>query len=466
MPDYTNDAGSNRMHPAKRIDEDALIDGAGGSRGSGEESSSAPEPPAPLKFLTGDGDGQKRRLPPPEVVEELRAILVKEYPELETASPNEIWEKSNAVVHATRLDTITPMEQELDDYAYRKQQAQTALEEAALDAVYGNTPRHVENTGRLKEIGDAIIEDAVQNIPPTEAENIFNEYNNPDDRESAAECFRRQNEVTSGSSPAGRETLALLKRVGNVLEVGSGNGYWAHEAKQAGVDIIATDINPVSPEGKGMVVKRPQPHAHLVRKMDLVQATRAWPDRNLLTLYLPARKVIHDLNENFRGRYLMAAGSVDEQNRFEDHYKGRLRNYEITAVVPMPQCGLKPDAQPGGMALALYERKDLLNQAGDGAVTTLLPNAGRDRFPAERERLGYADPERNDSPSERLRRGDRRRQPDYKRNRRDESDLDSFDRFAPATASAGPPLFATGKRSRRRGGRKSSRHRVTLPARA
>ena len=364
---------------------------------------------------------------PPQVTERIRDILAKEYPEMATASPEAVRQKGNEVMLAARPGSDhTPVQKELGGYVRSAQQEQVELKEKALEEVYGDTPRHVENTARLKEIGDAIIEDAVQDIPPTEAENIFSEYDNPDDKESAQACARRQEEATGGSSPASREALALLKRVGNVLEIGAYNGYMAHEAKRSGVDIIATDRAPANPEGDG-AVKYPQPYAHLVRKMDLVEATRAYPDRNLLALYLPHQETIHDLNENFRGRYLMAAGYVDEQNRFEDHWKGRLRNYAITAVVPMAVCGLKPDAQPGGVALALYERKDLLNQAGDGAVTTLLPNAGRDRFPTEGERLGYADPERNDSPSERLRRGDRRRQPDYKRNRRNESDLDSFE---------------------------------------
>lgn len=41
-----------------------------------------------------------------------------------------------------------------------------------------------------------------------------------------------------------QETVELLKGYGPILEVGAGTGYWAHELRKAGADVVATDVAP------------------------------------------------------------------------------------------------------------------------------------------------------------------------------------------------------------------------------
>lgn len=74
-----------------------------------------------------------------------------------------------------------------------------------------------------------------------------------------------------------RETLeTIAQHSRSIVEVGAGNGFWAHMLSKVGVDVVATDIEARSPENGAFVEVQP---------LDGISAVRAFPDRDLFSCW-------------------------------------------------------------------------------------------------------------------------------------------------------------------------------------
>ena len=73
------------------------------------------------------------------------------------------------------------------------------------------------------------------------------------------------------------EAIDLLYRLGPVVELGAGSGYWTAMVRAAGGDMIATDLISEGSPGYGLTIGL---NCDIV-PLDGVAAVRAYPDRNL-----------------------------------------------------------------------------------------------------------------------------------------------------------------------------------------
>jgi len=77
------------------------------------------------------------------------------------------------------------------------------------------------------------------------------------------------------------KAIEQLRKYGPFIEVGCGNGYWSFEMQQAGIDTIATDINPVQSNEYGFNKTWPIE----VVAMNAIDAAKAYSNRTLLTVW-------------------------------------------------------------------------------------------------------------------------------------------------------------------------------------
>jgi hypothetical protein len=66
------------------------------------------------------------------------------------------------------------------------------------------------------------------------------------DEEGVFFDLRQEAIARFGFALLNRATVEALRAHGPFLEVGAGTGYWAHELRRAGIDVIATDPEPFS----------------------------------------------------------------------------------------------------------------------------------------------------------------------------------------------------------------------------
>jgi hypothetical protein len=81
---------------------------------------------------------------------------------------------------------------------------------------------------------------------------------------------------TWGCSIPCREAVELLRPLSPLVEVGAGTGYWSALLAAAGLDVVATDLEPEL-NSYGAEVGRHFP----VRALDAVRAVEAYPERNV-----------------------------------------------------------------------------------------------------------------------------------------------------------------------------------------
>lgn len=84
--------------------------------------------------------------------------------------------------------------------------------------------------------------------------------------------YREQMISEFGFSIPCTEALNEIKKIGNILEIGAGTGYWSKLLKDIGVNIISTD----SKSGDYQFS-----YNNDVIKMDAVEAIKEYPDRNV-----------------------------------------------------------------------------------------------------------------------------------------------------------------------------------------
>jgi hypothetical protein len=90
---------------------------------------------------------------------------------------------------------------------------------------------------------------------------------------------RRDFIETFGFSILDRRTVDLLHGHSPILEVGAGTGYWSHELRKAGADVVATDLVP----GEGN--KYRFTHGYGVEQLGGVEAVHKYPGRTLLLVW-------------------------------------------------------------------------------------------------------------------------------------------------------------------------------------
>ena len=95
-----------------------------------------------------------------------------------------------------------------------------------------------------------------------------------------------------------RATIQRIKTYSPILEVASGMGYWAHELRGSGADIIATDPSLMSPSKRWTEVQR----------FTGLEAIRAYPDHNLLICWPEMAEWPTDIVEAFSGEHLLYVG--------------------------------------------------------------------------------------------------------------------------------------------------------------
>lgn len=75
--------------------------------------------------------------------------------------------------------------------------------------------------------------------------------------------------------------IKKLKSLGPYVETGAGSGYWSYELKQAGVDVIATDMNPANTK----YTKEEWKSYLQIEKISGFDAVQKYPSRTLLTVW-------------------------------------------------------------------------------------------------------------------------------------------------------------------------------------
>lgn len=74
-----------------------------------------------------------------------------------------------------------------------------------------------------------------------------------------------------------REAVGALKRLGPIVEIGAGTGYWTAVLRAAGCDVVATDLEAFGDVGYGFTAGR----WARVEPFGAAEAVRAYPERNV-----------------------------------------------------------------------------------------------------------------------------------------------------------------------------------------
>lgn len=104
-----------------------------------------------------------------------------------------------------------------------------------------------------------------------------------------------------------RDTIDALVDFAPLLEVGAGSGYWTYELRKAGVDVIATDVEP----GEDNRYKFAQAWT-AVQKLDAVAAAKRYRRRTLLTVWPDYREQWSaDALKAYKGKRVIYVGEGD-----------------------------------------------------------------------------------------------------------------------------------------------------------
>lgn len=122
--------------------------------------------------------------------------------------------------------------------------------------------------------------------------------------------------------------IPKIAKYGPLVEVGCGTGYWAHELKQAGVDVIATD------SGEWKWEKRWTD----IELLPGVEAVAKYPARNLLMVW-PTRAIwSHETLQAFTGQVVLYVGENGAGCTGSDEFHHILHNdFDCIETVSIPQ---------------------------------------------------------------------------------------------------------------------------------
>jgi len=136
-----------------------------------------------------------------------------------------------------------------------------------------------------------------------------------------------------------RGVLTTIAQYSPIVEVGCGTGYWAHELRQLGADVVATDVHrPGSLHyGAGYGFRR----AWLddIERMSATRAARRYRDRALMFVWptyddtWPSRALAH-----YHGETVIYVGEGDGGCTGDDAFHSALdRDWDLTVEIRVPQ---------------------------------------------------------------------------------------------------------------------------------
>jgi hypothetical protein len=155
------------------------------------------------------------------------------------------------------------------------------------------------------------------------------------------------------------EAVDALLRLGPLVEVGAGTGYWSRLLDSAGASIVATDKAAGARLGLVFTVGEHFP----VLPLGAVKAAREFPDRAVFVSWPSAKRawpalLVGDLGP---GRIIAMIGEGRGGTTGDDRMFDFLdRDFEVTARVPIPRFPTCEDL------LTIYERRSLAPQATSG----------------------------------------------------------------------------------------------------
>ncbi len=94
-------------------------------------------------------------------------------------------------------------------------------------------------------------------------------------------------------------TLALLARLGPLVEIGAGTGYWAHRLRSISVDIVAFDQAPLDGERTNRYHSRTRPWTRVEQGDQTVLS--GYADRGLFLCWPPLFSSLGDCLTYYRG---------------------------------------------------------------------------------------------------------------------------------------------------------------------
>lgn len=135
------------------------------------------------------------------------------------------------------------------------------------------------------------------------------------------------------------DALLVVARYGPIIEVGAGAGYWAYELEALGVDVIATDIEPVPSAGRQEGGMRFERQWHPVVAMDATTAAKIYPYRTLMLIWPSyAQPWAAEALEVYAGKRVIyvgeATGGCCADPRFDELLEAR---FEVEAAHRIPQ---------------------------------------------------------------------------------------------------------------------------------
>lgn len=130
------------------------------------------------------------------------------------------------------------------------------------------------------------------------------------------------------------EIAKTVATYGPLIEIGAGSGYWAHEIRCAGGDIIATDPGTGSYAGNGGW-KNPWIE---IERIGGVEAVTKYPERNLLTVWPDYSGAwAYETLCAFKGSTVLYAGENRGCTADDDFHDFLEKHFEEIEVINVPQ---------------------------------------------------------------------------------------------------------------------------------
>jgi hypothetical protein len=130
-------------------------------------------------------------------------------------------------------------------------------------------------------------------------------------------------------------TLAMLARLGPLVEIGAGTGCWAHKLRSNGVDIVAFDQAPVDGDRVNRYHSRTEPWTHVEQGDQTVLSYYA--DRALILCWPPVFSSLGDCLTYYRGDTVAYIGDGGYRTAKLDHL-----DEAFTKVAAAPVRALDP----------------------------------------------------------------------------------------------------------------------------
>jgi hypothetical protein len=136
-------------------------------------------------------------------------------------------------------------------------------------------------------------------------------------------------------------TLAMLGRLGPLVEVGAGTGYWARSLRSAGVDIAAFDVAPLDGERANRYHPGARPWSRVRQGDQTVLPAHA--DRALFVCWPPLFSSLGDCLTYYRGDTVAYIGDWGYRTAQLDQLHNRFTKVATAPAWALDPC---PDAPP------------------------------------------------------------------------------------------------------------------------